>query len=104
MAREDIQDMGEDPRPVRKAPATPRPRSKRAKPDQAGADTSRGTFSSIPRIPSILSPEELAARRNPRNSSDSFPSSQRLLGDKIPRRTREQSAARPLSQVPGTLK
>jgi hypothetical protein len=96
--------MGEDPRPVRKAPATPRPRSKRAKPDQAGADTSRETFSSIPRIPTILSPEELAARRNPRNSKDSFPSSQRLLGDKIPRRTREQSAARPLSQVPGTLK
>jgi hypothetical protein len=97
--------MGEDPRPpVRKAPATPRPRSKRAKPDQAGADTSHETFSSIPRIPTILSPEELAARRNPRNSKDSFPPSQRLLGDKIPRRTREQSAARPLSQVPGTLK
>jgi hypothetical protein len=96
--------MGEDPRPVRKAPATPSPRSKRAKPDQAGANTSRETFSSIPRIPTILSPEELAARRNPRGSKDSFPPSQRLLGDKIPRRTREQSAARPLSQVPGTLK
>jgi hypothetical protein len=96
--------MGEDPRPVRKAPATPRPRGKRAKPDQAGADSSREAFSSIPRIPTILSPEELAARQTPRNSKDSYPPSQRLLGDKIPRRTREQSAARPLSHVPGTLK
>jgi hypothetical protein len=96
--------MGEDPRPVRKTPANPRPSSKRARPDQASPDSSRGTFSSIPRIPTILSPEELSAGRNPRNSMDSFPPSQRLLGDKIPRRTREQSAARPLSQVPGTLK
>jgi hypothetical protein len=98
--------MGEDPRrPVRKAPATPHPRSKRAKPDQARVDSSRDAFSSIPRMPTILSPEELAAGRTPRNSKDSYPPpSQRLLGDKIPRRTREQSAARPLSQVPGTLK
>jgi hypothetical protein len=97
--------MGEDPRrPVRKAPATPHPRSQRAKPDQAGANSSRDAFSSIPRMPTILSPEELAAGRPARNSKDSYPPSQRLLGDKIPRRTREQSAARPLSQLPGTLK
>jgi hypothetical protein len=96
--------MSEDPRPLRKAPASPRSRGKRAQPDQAGANSSRDTFSSIPHMPTILSPEELAAGRTPRSPRDSYPPSQRLLGDNIPRRTREQSAARPLSQVPGTLK
>ncbi|PWT76285.1 MAG: hypothetical protein C5B60_04260, partial [Chloroflexi bacterium] len=58
-------------------------------------------------MPTVLSPEEIADRRNPRkarNAKDSYSSDQSLLGDNTPRRTREQSAARPLSQLPGLYK
>ncbi len=87
--------MGEDPGSARKA--TPRTRRSKAGREQSGAslDSSPQTFSSIPKMPTILSSEEIATRRNPRSTNPP---------NDIPVRTREQSAARPLAQLPGTLK
>ncbi|MGO8946638.1 MAG: hypothetical protein ACLQUY_03020, partial [Ktedonobacterales bacterium] len=103
MPRENVQGMGEDARPTHKA--TPRTRSSKARLEQskqpkASLDASPQTYSSsIPRVPSILSPEEVAARRNQGRTNLPGPIPGRIQG-----RTREQSAARPLAQLPGTLK
>jgi hypothetical protein len=122
--------MDETPQSRRKALAVPRAREKAAGLDRINTPAaSPQPFSSIPRMPTILSPTEVTSRYPSSNLPGSAPSNElsdsgkrRTLMDgatgrraavnrpgtsrqspPLPRR-REQNAARPLSQVPGTLK
>jgi hypothetical protein len=125
--------MGETPQSKRKAPATPRAREKAAGPDRINLPAaSPQPFSSIPRMPKILSPAEIASHYPssdipappPGDQGGSDSGKRRTLMDGAtgrraavnspgtstsrqsppPVRRREQNAARPLSQMPGTLK
>ena len=125
--------MGETPQSRRKVPAAPRTREKAAGPDRTNTPAATPpSFSSIPRMPKILSRAEIAARHSSSDVPDSLPPGDQP-GESGKRRTlmngatgrratvnspdtptsrqspppvrrREKSAARPLSQMPGTLK
>jgi hypothetical protein len=118
--------MGETPRSSQKASSSSRMQRREARSGQRADSSapSRQPFTSIPRMPTILSPEEAAARRDLKSQGGPGPNQQpgdsgkrRTLMDGttgrraavgadsgLPARRREQNAARPLSQLPGTLK
>lgn len=83
--------------------ATPRAKAKKEKVEQPGSlpGASPRTLASIPKMPTVLSPQDIAQRRT---AGPSKPSKLSLHSESLPARPREKSAARPLAQLPGTLK
>jgi hypothetical protein len=121
--------MGETPRSSQKASSSSRMQRRETRAGQRvdSSAPSHQPFTSIPRMPTILSPEEAAARRDLKSQGISGSNPQpgdsgkrRTLTDRttgrraavdqtgassaLPVRRREQNAARPLAQLPGTLK